>query len=218
MENRLGCASITAGGATTAGAGLTHGATFSEFDAFSRYDRVRYDSPSLGPVTLSVSAGQGDRYEGAVRWSQGIGGGQISAGLFYGQARALGATATTTPRAPGVKNRYGGSISYLFSFGTNITVAAAENEPDFSGSTKGKTWYLKVGHKWGNNAVSVSYGESEDVSPGYLDKGFQIGFNHNIPKAKVDLYAGVHGNQLDTPGVGVDDIYAVVVGTKLKFD
>ena len=41
----------------------------------------------------------------------------------------------------------------------------------------------------------------------------------NIPKAKVDLYAGVHGNQLDTPGAAsVDDIYAVVVGTKLKLD
>ena len=99
-------------------------------------------------------------------------------------------------------------------------MAAAENEPDFSGSTKGKTWYLKVGHKWGNNAVSVSYGESKDIVVGFKDKGFQIGFNHNIPKAKVDLYAGVHGNQLDTPGgtPGVDDIYAVVVGTKLKFD
>ncbi len=132
---------------------------------------MRYDSPSLGPITLSVSAGQADRYEGAARWSQGLGGGQISAALFYGQ------------------------------------------------QPKVTTWYLKVGHKWGNNAVSVSYGESEDVIAGFKDKGFQIGFNHNIPKAKVDLYAGVHGNQLDTPGaVDVDDIYTVVVGTKLKFD
>ncbi len=200
-------AGLTAGGATTAGAGITHGATFSEFDAFSRYDRVRYDSPALGPVTLSVSAGQADRYEGAARWSQGIGGGQISAALFYGKQNNV------------TKNRYGGSVSYLFSFGTNITVAGAQNEPDFTGSTKATTWYLKVGHKWGNNAVSVSYGESKDVVVGFKDKGFQIGFNHNIPKAKVDLYAGVHGNQLDSPGAAsVDDIYAVVVGTKLKFD
>ena len=50
---------------------------------------------------------------------------------------------------------------------------------------------------------------------GWKDKGFNIGFNHNIPKAKVDLYAGVHGNTLDTPtGISdVDDIYTFVVGT-----
>ena len=169
-----------------------------------------------------MSAGQSDRYEGAARWSQGLGGGQISAALFYGQDNGV------------TKSRYGGSVSYLFSFGTNITVAASENEHNIAGATTATTWYVKLGHKWGNNAVSVSYGESEDASQdlvtalgsGWKDKGFQIGFNHNIPKAKVDLYAGIHGNQLDLPsgvvgtkgGTSVDDIYAVVVGTKLKFD
>ena len=69
----------------------------------------------------------------------------------------------------------------------------------------------------------VSYGESKDVSvaaTGFKDKGFQLGFNHNIPKAKVDLYAGVQGNTLDTPTgtPSVDDIYTFAVGTKLKFD
>jgi predicted porin len=217
-----GGGNITSGGGTTAaGGGLTHGSTFSHFDAFSRYDRIRYDSPALGPVTLAVSAGQQDRYEGAVRWSQGLGGGQISAGLFYGQQGKV------NPGVPGarggVKNRYGGSIAYLFSFGTNLQLQYSENEPQTpSGvsSTKGKNWYVKVGHKWGNNAVSVGYGESKDVIVGFKDKGFNIGFNHNIPKAKVDLYAGVAGNQLDSPGgtPSVDDIYTVTVGTKLKFD
>jgi len=215
-----GGAGITSGGSTTgnlAAAALTHGSTFSHYDAFSRYDRIRYDSPALGPVTLAVSAGQADRYEGAARWSQGLGGGQISAGLFYGSYNQ------NASNQPGVKNRYGGSVSYLFSFGTNLTASYAENEPDApsgTSSTKGKNWYVKVGHKWGNNAVSVSYGESKDVVAGFKDKGFQIGFNHNIPKAKVDLYAGVQGNTLDTPGgtPGVDDIYTVTVGTKLKFD
>jgi predicted porin len=198
----------TSGGGTIGG-GLTHGATFSHFDAFSRYDRIRYDSPALGPVTLAISAGQADKYEGAARWSQGIGGGQISAGLFYG-----------SDHGAGVKNRYGGSVAYLFAFGTNLQLSYAENEPSAAGSTKGKNWYLKVGHKWGNNAISVSYGESKDIVAGFKDKGFQLGFNHNIPKAKVDLYAGVQGNTLDTPSgtPSVDDIYTFAVGTKLKFD
>jgi predicted porin len=195
--------------ATTSTAALTHGDTFSAWDAFSRYDRIRYDSPALGPVTLSVSAGAVDKYEGAARWSQGLGGGQISAGLFYGKWNG-----------GGVKNRYGGSIAYLFSFGTNISVNYGHNEPTAAGSSKADTWYFKVGQKWGNNAVSVGYGESKDVVAGFKDKGFNIGFNHNIPKAKVDLYAGYHFNQLDTPTTvaSVDDIQAFVIGTKLKFD
>jgi len=202
----------SAGGAvvaTPSTAALTHGDTFSEFDAFSRYDRIRYDTPSLGPVTLSVSAGQNNLYEGAARWSQGLGGGQISAGLFYGKWNG-----------GGVKNRYGGSVAYLFSFGTNLLVGAAANEPSASGSPTAQTWYFKVGHKWGNNAASIGYGESKDVVDGFTDKGFNIGFNHNIPKAKVDLYAGYHFNQLDTPTTvaSVDDIQAFVIGTKLKFD
>jgi len=207
-----GGAGITAGGATTgnlAPAALTHGATFSEYDAFSRYDRVRYDTPSLGPVILSVSAGQTNKYEGAARWNQGLGGGQVSAGLFCGRWNG-----------GGVKNRYGGSLSYLFSFGTNITIAGASNEPSAAASSTGKTWYVKVGHKWGNNAASIGYGQSKDVTPGFSDDGFNIGFNHNIPKAKVDLYAGYSFNQLDTPTAvaSVDDIQVFVVGTKLKFD
>lgn len=198
------------GGATTAtGAALTHDATFEAYDAFSRYDRVRYDTPSLGPVTLSVSAGQTDKYEGAVRWSQGLGGGTVSAGLFYGQWNG-----------GGVDARYGGSIAYLFSFGTNILVSAAVNDPQAAGAPDATTWYAKVGHKWGNNAVSIGYGESDDVVAGFNDKGFNIGFNHNIPKAKVDLYAGYQFNELDTPAgaPGVDDIQALILGTKLKFD
>jgi predicted porin len=201
---------------TTGGAAVTRGDTWAYYDAFSRYDRIRYDSPALGPVTLSVSAGQQDRYEGAGRWSQGLGGGQISAGLFYG-----------SDNGTGVKTRYGGSIAYLFSFGTNLMVSYSENEPDVpsgTSSVKGKAWYAKVGHNWGNNSVSVGYGESKDAGgvSGLKDKGFNLGFNHNLPKAKVDLYAGMSWAQLDLPSsagtISVDDIYAITIGTKLKFD
>ena len=188
---------------------LTHGATFNAFDAFSRYDRIRYDTPALGPVTLSASAGQADRYEGAVRWSQGLGGGQISAAAFYG-----------TDNGGGVKSRYGGSVAYLFSFGTALNVAYGGNDTGVAGESNANTWYLKAGQKWGNNAVSIGYGESKDTVQGFKDKGFNIGFNHVIPKVKVDLYAGFHYFTLDTPGgsPSIEDQFLALVGTRLKFD
>jgi len=203
---------ITAGGgtSTSAGAGVAHGQTYSYYDAFSRYDRIRYDSPALGPVTVSVSGGARDKYEGAVRWSQGLGGGQISAAVFYG-----------TQSSANIEQRYGGSVAYLFSFGTNLMLSYASNESTLTGVPDGTTWYLKVGHKWGNNAVSLGYGSAEDATPGFTDNGFNIGFNHNIPKAKVDVYAGAGWYSLeDQPAgqPGVDDIWTITVGTKLKFD
>jgi predicted porin len=199
----------TSSGGTLPG-GLTHGETFDEFDAFSRYDRVRYDTPALGPATVSGSVGDDNKWEVAARAGSGIGGGQLSAGVFYGSSTAS-------------KNRWGGSASYLFSQGTNITIAGAMNEPDVAPGTPTEdatSWYVKLGHTWGNNAASVGYGEAEDVVLGFKDKGWNIGFNHNIPKAKVDLYAGFHSNSLDTPAAvaSVDDINIFVLGTKLRFD
>ncbi len=56
---------------------------------------------------------------------------------------------------------------------------------------------------------------SEDIG-----NGMQVGFNHNIPKAKVDLYAGFQSFELDTPAAtrSVDHIYNFILGTKLTFD
>ncbi|MCZ6783265.1 MAG: hypothetical protein O7G30_08150, partial [Proteobacteria bacterium] len=147
--------------------------------------------------------------------------GQISAGLFYG-------THSSGSVLGGVDDTVGGSVAYLFSFGTNLLISYSESTPSAAGSTKGTNIFGKVGHKWGNNAVSIGYGVSEDApgAVGFENSGVSVGFNHNIPKAKFDLYAGVNWATLDMPtgtvgsggGTSVDDIYTITVGTKLKFD
>ena len=113
-----------------------------------------------------------------------------------------------------------GTISDRATQTASVISQAGWNEPSAAGADTARNWYVKVGHKWGNNAASIGYGESKDVIAGFNDKGFNIGFNHNIPKAKVDLYAGYHFNELATPSTvaSVDDIQAFVLGTKLKFD
>ena len=87
-------------------------------------------------------------------------------------------------------------------------------------SSKGRNWYAKVGQNWGNNSVSIGYGESKDVVAMFKNKGLNVGYNYNIPKAKVDLYAGFAWNQLtnSVSALSLDDIYTVTVGTKVKFD
>lgn len=86
-----------------AGTALTEGNTYSDFDGFSRYDAVRYDTPTLGPVTLSVSAGNDQLWEVAGRVKTALGGGQLIAGLFYGQD--TGSVTGAATRANNVDSR-----------------------------------------------------------------------------------------------------------------
>lgn len=197
---------LRSGGASI---GLTEGQTYNNFDAFSRYDALRYDSPSLGPVVLSASLGNDQTWEGAARVNTAIGGGQLSAAAFYGSSTG----------SRNIDNRWGGSLSYLFSQGTNITGHYAQNDPE--NGTDSDSWSVKLGHKWGPHAVSINYGQAEDVGgAGFEDTGIQIGYVHSLKKANTQLYASFSHNELDTPaGVGsVEDHNIFLVGARVKFD
>ena len=206
-------ASYTAGinWRTSAGGtiGQTVGSTHSNFDGFSRYDGIRYDSPALGPVTISGSVGNDSKWDVAARVNTGVGGGQLSGALFYGEASG----------ALNIDNRWGGSLSYLFSQGTNITGAYAENETQAGNDSD--NWYIKLGHKWGPHAVGIGYGETSDFAgQGFEESGWNIGYVHNLKKANTQLYASFNNHQLDTPTgtASVEDINAFVVGARVKFD
>ena len=198
---------IACGGAAT----CTGGATYNEFDSFSRYDGIRYDSPALGPVVISASVGNDSKWEVVGRVNTSLGGGQLSGAVFYGEASG----------ALNVDNRFGGSLSYLFSQGTNITVAYSENEPQAAGAADAETWSAKLGHKWGPHAVSVGYGESDDTAAaGFEDTGWNIGYVHSLKKANTQLYASFIHQELDTPAgtAGVEDFNVFVVGARVKFN
>jgi len=205
----------TSTGAGLGLAGLTSGGTHSNFDAFSRYDAVRYDSPALGPVTLSASVGNDALWEVAARVDASLGGGKLSAALFYGEDSGEG----------NVDNRYGGSLSYLFSQGTSITGHYAENEPDGAANDQ-SSWSVKLGHQWGPHAVSIGYGEADDIpARGFTNTGWNIGYVHTLKKANTELYASFIHEELDVPAAtqaglagGVEDINAFVVGARVKFN
>ena len=218
-------ASFTGGIAwrTSAGggvAGLTAGSTTSSFDGFSRYDNVRYDSPSLGPVTIAAAIGNDDKWDAAARIDTALGGGQLSGALFYGE------NGQTAVPAGGVDSRYGGSISYLFSQGTNITFSYAINE--LSNNAPDQSNYnIKLGHKWGPHAVGIQYGETDDVGlAGNEDEGWGIGYVYSgLKKANTELYASFMHQELDVSAAtqatlagSVEDINIFAIGARIKFN
>ena len=196
----------------TSGGGnlLPYFSTYTYFDSYGRNDRVRYDSPSWGPISLAASIGNNSQWSGQIRADTDIGGGTLSSGLFYGKS------------AGHSNERFGGSAAYLFSQGTNLAFSYSRLNTTGAAAgagTRATTWYVKLGHKWGHNAISTSFGQGQDITPGYRTDGFQLGFSHTMPKPRIVLYAGWQYNTLDTPtGVAkAKDINMLVVGSRIQF-
>jgi predicted porin len=196
----------TAGGTQTP---LSAAGVSTYFDGHSRRSRVRYDTPSFGPLTVSVDASVNDTWgvKGYVYTS--LGGGDLSLALAYAHG----------------DNRFGrsdvgGSASFLFSQGTNITLGYQERDFTAVGRNSAHHLYVKLGHRWGNNAVSISYGDNGDTAVNGSDANtIGLGFVHTIPKPKVELYAAYNHISLDAiGGVGFEDIDVFGLGTRVKFD
>jgi hypothetical protein len=229
--------------ATQAASGIQAREAVNNLDFESRYDRVRYDSPALGPVKLSVSSGvktngaglgregatsflQGGTQgsdknvnEVAVRFGQDMGAaGKIEAGVGFSKKDA-------TFAAGGDIETTGGSVAYASPIGVNIALAYAtvENVRFFDAKYMG----VKLGFKTGRHAVSAQLNKAEDLNDtmdaaGVVtrtgDEGTlkALGYVYQ-PVGWAELFAGYHIWSLDRPAVGLEDIKLVTVGSRLKF-
>ena len=184
--------------------------TYNANDFESRYDRVRYDTPPLGPVVLSTgygNKGEADVYEFAARASTALPGvGKVAARLGYSNEGNGGDEAETI----------GGSVSFLSDVGANLTLAYTNLQDDGVDDT---TLYGKLGYRVGKHAVSVDYGRtSRDDSPD-VDHGSFYGAGYTFkPIGWAELYAGVkvHMAELET-GDDPDSITIATAGTRIKF-
>jgi predicted porin len=179
----------------------------SDFDG-GRLDVLRYDSPALGPAVISAAVGNDQLWDIAVNVDHSVGGGKLA---LYGGYQ-------------GAENRrgfdsWGGSVGFMFSQGTNISFAYGSR--DLANAAPGRddptNWYVKLGHKWGNNAISVSYGETSDLVQNADATRIGVGFIHTLPKPGVELYAGYHNHDVDLTGVNTEDLDVFVMGARVRF-
>lgn len=202
----------TAAGATTT---ATIGNSVSQQDFESRYDRLRYDSPKLGPITIAVSTGASggnDVQEYGIWFSQGLGAGGKIAGAVGFSTKDL---STVAPVAGGDQETTGGSISWLSPAGWNVTFATSNVEND-AGKDSGFN-YIKVGYMTGKHAFSVDFAMGDDQAA-VGDEAEHIGFQYvNTPTKAVDLYAGFKTISLDRAGTSLEDIQIITVGSRVKF-
>jgi len=192
----------TAGGDPS---GSTIGSAFGTLDG-GRYDNIRYDSPKLGPLGVAVDLGDNQRWSIAATMSTKFSGASVKAKIGYEDYENGGGY-----------DQWGLSAGVLFSQGTNITVAYADRD----GGTDPDSFYVKLGHRWGPemvNSVAIDYIQMDDkAAAGAEATSWGIGFAHDIPGPKVNLYAGYRNWDLDVTGANLDDIDGFNMGARVRF-
>ena len=198
-----GVAFRTANGAA---AGHTVGQAFGTLDG-GRYDNIRYDSPKLGPLGVAIDLGDNQRYSVAATLSTKFSGASVKAKIGY-----------EDNENDGGYDQWGLSAGVLFSQGTNITVAYADRD---DGGNDPSSFYVKLGHRWGPNrvnSVAIDYIQLDDRrAAGSESTSWGIGFAHDIPGPKVQLYTGYRNWDLDIAGANIDDVDGFNLGARVRF-
>ncbi len=200
--------------------GVTVGDAFFNFDG-NRQDRVRYDSPVVGPgVQLSVSAGSDSRYDAALTWGGDYG---DWTGVDIGEVTTLGALSVRDPDEDNIDYRVAGSFSALHNpTGLSATFSAGNDfadEGDDPYNLYGKLGWDTTFFDVGPTGFGVDFTYGENVS-GQGDKGHSVGLSaiQLFEEFGTELYVQVRGFSLERGSAdNPDDILVGTTGARVKF-
>jgi predicted porin len=199
--------------------GLTVADAFFDFDG-DRQNRVRYDTPVLGPgFQFSVSAGSDQRYDASLNW-----GGDFDqwSGVDFGPFTTLAAIGISDPSENGVDYRLMGSGAVLHNpTGLNLTISGGMDQADdgdpYNLYIKGG-WYSTL-NTLGNTGFGVDFTRGHDVAaPG--DIGYSVGgaVVQTVEGYGTELYSQMRWYTLDREDApSVDDIVVGTLGARVKF-
>lgn len=186
---------------------LDVGDTRNNFDGLSRNERLRYNTPSLGGFTASASFANGSAWEAAGVYEGEFSGQKLAAAIGYidgGDKEAY--------------TQYGGSVSWLASFGLNLTGAYGLRNYDEGDAEDATNMYAKVGYKWAIHALSVEYGVTTHLDL-EDDESSNWGLAYVVkPWDSVEFYGSYRMFMLTADsGDDPDDISQAMAGTRIKF-
>jgi predicted porin len=164
-----------------------------------RKNTLRYDTPSIGPISVSASV-QKDSATGH-SWSFGaslghdVGAANVIAGLIY-MEDVLG-------------------IAGGLAFANGTSVNAAWGSDDDSGEDY-EDMYINVAHSWGSMSVAVDYRSTENGAD-MEGRAIGLGAQYSLGGG-VDVYAGFNSYSFDAPGADLEDINAFHIGSRVRFN
>jgi predicted porin len=189
----------------------------------TRTDRIRYDSPAIGPVVFSAAsgyAGNSDWTDFAVRINSDLGaGGKLAAAIYYNRVDQVMSGTDPRNNGNGLQENQGFSASWLSPMGLNVTAAYSTREDENPTPLDAKFMRLKVGYIAGEHAVSLGYAKGEKqirATPEADATNISVAYNWR-PKPWADIYVGVETYGLDHPTISADDIMILAVGSRITF-
>lgn len=212
---------VTSNGLPNA-AGTTVAGAITTFDG-GRRDRVRYDSPTLGgALSFAVSIADSEQLDANVggthefgqstfAWRVGIrddgdaGGGTTA--TVGGKLEPDGTEASNTVGSAALKI---GNWDFTYSFG--------ERDVDEANRDDGEHTYVRLGYVAENgHSFAIGTGTFDDFAANNDEaEVFQFGWGYS-PNSSVDLYASWTEAELDRPGANLEDVTAILAGTRIKF-
>jgi predicted porin len=165
-----------------------------------RQNTLRYDSPSIGPIGVSVSLQKNG--EDGQTWSfggslaQDFGGSSVSGGVFV------------------MEDKFAIAGGILFSQGTSVNAVWGNND---TGTTDYETMYLNVSHTWGDTSVGLGYRTADDGGTSKEAQAIGLGISQSLGSG-VSVYAGFNNYSFDMTGYDLEDINAFHIGSLVSFN
>jgi hypothetical protein len=160
---------------------------------------LRYDSPSIGPVSFSISTQKDGKTDHS--WSFGaglshdVGGTAVAANLVYRE------------------DVFGIAGGLQFAQGTSVNAGwgtADDKSQDF------EDLYVQLGHSWGNMSVALQY-RTTDNADDMEGRSIGLGANYSLGSG-VDLFAGFNNYSFDALGPELEDVNSFHIGSQVSFN
>jgi len=197
---------------------ITVGDVFDQMDGLSRRNRVRYDTPTLGGLSLGVSAGEKERADVALTYF----------GKFADETQLEAAVAYSDPGEGVDYTLISGSASVLFGFGLNFTVAGGSRDLDNMPANGDDPTFMygKIGYKTkifsvGSTACSFDYGvysniENQDTEEEGTAYGVQL--VQKLSEYNTEIFAAYRNFELeDNTGADYEPVTLALAGARIKF-
>ena len=171
----------------------------------ARGNRIRYDTPGIGPASAAVSIGNGDEISAGAGISQSFGDTSFSARIGVNQ----------TPGDNGTV-----SASAGISLPAGVTVSAAWGTQEVGGAASDPAFFQgTVGYVMGDTSFGASmYASTDFVNDRSEGTVVGIGVNHNMPKIGANVFVAVQNFAAEDATAGIDtDETLAQIGTRIKF-
>ena len=184
----------------TSGGGQLGNSLYSAFGSVNRgrNDILRYDTPSIGPVSIAGSVGNStDDWSVGASLSTDLNGSSVIAGAIFDD------------------NQFGVSGGLQFANGTSVNLAYGTNEAGTRDDHR--DIYANVAHTWGDTSATIDYRTVENWSADLDAQSIGLGMNHSLGGG-VDVYAGYHHYSFDMAEKDIENVSVFHVGSRVRFN